>query len=525
MRIGGWQNLGRDSSKIATTKLKFDFISQINNRNLLKTGIDIVLNEYDIRSTTSNPGMETWNRAQKYKVDPYRIGLFAQDKIEFEGFIANIGLRLDYTHANREYYDMDRYSEYYKTGNGNLIEDEAPSKKIKPSMDLLPRLGISHPITKNSKLYFNYGHFRTEPSSTYRFRIQRYYDGSVTSIGNANLVQEKTVSYEVGYSHNIFNTFFLNIAGYYKNVTNQIGWIDYKNIDGSVNYSKPDNNQYEDIRGFEITLDKKTGRWITGFINYTYMVNTLGYFGYSKYYEDPNEMREYLMENPYQSKPHPEPYTRMNITFHSPDDFGLNMANIYPLGGWNMNVLATWRAGAYSTYNPSNILGPGVINNVQWKDSYNIDLRLAKTIKTKKLRITFFADVSNLLNTKRLSYAGRSGSRDWDNYMKSLHFDWEEGVQKGDDRIGEYRDWDVEYVPMQSVDNIGDVGSPDSRSLYYDSSADQYLMYQNEQWEERTDDWVKKNVLDKKAYINMPDIRALTFLYPRSIELGVKLYF
>jgi len=525
IRLGGWQNLGRDSSTITTTRIQFDYVSQLNDKNQFKSGFDITLNNYDIKSMARNPGMETWNRTQQYEVSPYRIGVYAQDKLEFEGFIANLGLRLDYTDANREYYALDPYSEFFESGKGNLVEEDAPAKESKAHWALSPRLGISHPITEDSKLYFNYGHFRTAPASTYRFRIQRYYDGSITSLGNVNLEQEKTVSYEVGYSHNLFGQFLLNVAGYYKDVTNQIGWVYYESVDGSVKYDRPSNNQYEDIRGFEITIDKKVGDWLTGFVNYTYMVNTYGYFGYMQRYEDPNRMREYIQQNPYQARPSPQPYARMNIDLHTPDEFGPKFAKFHPLASWNLNLLGSWRAGALTTYNPNNILGPGVINNVQWADNYNLDMRLSKTINTDKLDVKIFLNISNVLNIKQLSYAGFAGSRDYDNYMQSLHFDWEEGIQKGDDRIGKYREWDVEYVPLRSVDNVSNISSPDSRVLYYDQAAEQYKMYSDGEWINRSKSWVESNVLDKNAYIDMPNIRALTFLNPRYIEFGIKIMF
>ncbi|RKY55758.1 MAG: TonB-dependent receptor [Candidatus Neomarinimicrobiota bacterium] len=525
IRLGGWMNLGRDKSIISTTQFRYDFVSQLNSANQFKTGLNIVYNNYDIKSFTSNPGMTTWNRKQVYEVSPYRIGVYAQDKLEFEGFIANLGLRLDYSYANSDVYDLDEYDKFYKEGEGLLIEKEAPIKKAKPQYDLSPRLGISHPITENSKLYFNYGHFRSEPSSTYRFRIQREYNGLVTSIGNPNLEQEKTIAYELGYSHNLFNKFLLNIAAYYKDVTSQPGSVYYQNINNSVQYYKYSNNQYEDIRGLEITLDKRGGTWFTGFINYTYMVNTYGYFDLTRYYEDPNKQREYLRQNPYQERPHPRPYARANVAFHTPFNFGPDLAGIHPIGGWNMNILSNWTAGSYTTYNPSYILGAGVVDNVQWKDTYNIDLRLTKTVKLSKCVVQFFVDVTNLLNTKFLSYAGFSDSRDYDNYMKSLHFSWEEGIEKGNDRVGEYRDSDIEYIPMQEVSDISLVNDPNSRVLYYDQKMDTYFQHEGDNWVVRGKNWVDKEVLDKKAYIDMPNLEYFTFLNPRNLKIGIKIIF
>ena len=109
--------------------------------------------------------------------------------------------------------------------------------------------------------------------------------------------------------------------------------------------------------------------------------------------------------------------------------------------------------------------------------------------------------------------------------MKSLHFDWEKGVQKGDDRIGEYRDWDVEYVPMRSVESLDDVSKPDGRTLYFDQANDRYMMFVDGAWVIRENSWVQKEVLDTKAYIDMPNKRSMTFLNPRTIEFGIKITF
>ena len=495
IRIGGWMNLGRERSVISTTRMKFDYTNQFNSFNSFKTGFNLVLNNYNIKSFTSNPGMTTWNREQVYQVFPYRIGLYTQNKMEFEGFIANIGLRLDVSDANTKHYLLEPYDSYYQQGIGDLIEEEAPFESAKPQVALSPRLGISHPITENSKLYFNYGHFRSEPSSNYRFRIQREYNGQVTSLGNSNLMQEKTVAYELGYSHSLFNKYLLNISAYYKDVTDQIGWISYLNINSSINYLTPGNNQYEDIRGFEITIDKRYGSWITGFINYTYMVGTTGYFGIMENYQNPTEQRVYLQDNPYQEKPHPRPYFRANLDFHSPDKFGPSLTGLYPAGGINISMIASWKAGSYETYNPNNT--PGVINNVQWKDTYNINLRVKKTFSIYKRRLELYVDITNLLNSKFLSYAGFSSyNSDYIPYMQSLNFDWEEGEEHGNDRIGEYRPSGVVYDPLEP-----------------NPFKDPEISARNK---------VRKN---NKSYIDNPNLTYFTFLNPRDIKFGIKITF
>jgi len=303
---------------------------------------------------------------------------------------------------------------------------------------------------------------------------------------------EKTVAYELGYSQDLFDLFLLNVAAYYKDITNQPGWIYYENINASVQYSTATNSNYEDIRGFELTLTKTSGRWITGFINYTYDVGTLGYFGLDRYYEDPNKQRNYLRSNPYQEKPRPQPYARMNLDFHTPIDFGPAWLGYHFLGNWNLNLLANWRAGAYATFNPHNIAG--VKDNVRWKDTHNVDMRFSKSIRLSRYELQLYLDVTNVFNSKFLSYSGFSDNYDYNDYMESLHFSWEEGAEHGHDRIGENRKPGVKYEPYNPADPT------------------------------KTKEDLKR-ILDTKAYIDMPNFSYFTFLNPRDIKFGLKINF
>ncbi len=523
MGIGGWMNLGRDRSVNSTTSLRFDLSGQLNHYNQYKTGINFVFNDYDIKSFTRNPGKDTWNRDQVYRVNPYRMSAYLQDKLEFEGFIANIGGRFDLSNANSDRYVLDDFDNFYKEGQGDLLEEEAPTENTKTQWSISPRLGISHPISENSKLYFNYGHFRQEPSSTFRFRIQREYSGLVTSIGEPDLNFEKTVSYELGYSHSIYDEYLLNLSAYYKDITNQKGWIYFQNINNTVQYLKAANNNYADIRGFEVTLDKRLGTWLTGFVNYTYMVQTSGFFGVTSNFQDTKLQSEFLISNPKQSRPSPRPYMRANFDIHTPKNWGRELFGMYPTGGWNVNLLGTWEAGALSTYNPSR--KTGIVNNVQWKDTYNIDVRITKFAEIRNYYFQFFIDITNLLNTKFLSTAGFSDNFDNVAYLESLHFSWEEGIEKGNDRLGEYREEGVEFVPMLSVPNFEELENRSQSVLYYDQSTEKYMQFTDEGWLEQDISSVKRDVLDRKAYIDMPNFTYFTFFNPRKISFGLKVSF
>ncbi len=493
-RMGGWMNLGRDQSVNSTTNFRADLTSQVTPRHQIKTGIQVVYNDFDINSTTVSPSNNFWNRSMQYNVFPYRIGAYLQDKIEFQGFIANLGLRMDYADPNADYYEIGDYDKLLGAGYGKEIDVQAEKVMAKSEFYLSPRLGVSHPITNDSKLYFNYGHFRSEPYSSYRFRLQRENNGLVTYLGDPNMEMEKTVAYELGYSQNLFNSMLLNIAAYYKDVTNQPGWVYYRNINGTVDYYKASNNNYADIRGFELTLSKQMGQWITGFINYTYDVQTSGYFGLQRYYQNPNMQRDYLRLNVYQERPRPRPYARLNLDLHSPQEFGPAFGAIRPFGGINLNLLADWRDGAYTTYNPNSI--PGTQDNVRWKDWYNLDLRLSKMVKMNHFELHFYMDVSNVLNTKYLNYASFADNYDYLDYLASLNFNWETGDEKGKDKIGDLRPDHIAFSPLEPNPN----NDPDIKAR---------------------NDKRKKD----KAYIDNPNIDSLFWLNPRDIMFGIKINF
>ncbi|HJM34660.1 MAG TPA: TonB-dependent receptor, partial [Candidatus Marinimicrobia bacterium] len=492
MNIGGWMNLGRDETKNSTVILKADYTNQLKTNHQMKTGFGAAFNSFKIRSFTENPGMSTWNRSMVYDVAPFRIYAYMQDKVEYKGFIANLGLRGDISNGNTEVYSLDMYDDSFKQGLGNEIESTADTKKAKPNYALSPRLGISHPITERSKLYFNYGHFYSEPSSSYRFRLQRESNGLVTHVGDPNMDFEKTVAYEVGFSTNPFGNYLVNLALFYKDITNQPGWVYYQNMNGTVQVNRIENNNYEDIRGMEFTLKKNVGLWITGMVNYTYLVQSSGYFGLLRQFQDPNMQRDYESLNQYQSKPRPRPYLRAVINLQSPSNFGPRFMKNHILGEWTSSLIITQKAGAYETYNPQNI--PGVADNVQWKDSYSTNLRVSKRLRWKQGYMDLIVDVQNLFNHQFLSYAGFADYYDYIDYLESLRFPWEDGKEKGNDRIGEYRDWSIPYQP-----------------------------YEPDDWENPTPS--DKNILDSKAYIDMPNIRAVSFLDPRDIYFGISVHF
>jgi outer membrane receptor protein involved in Fe transport len=487
-RMGFGMSIGRDYSRVNTYTFNTHFTSQLNENNQLKAGLEMVYNDHNVDYAIVELTLPSNNSIYQWRKFPIRGSLYVQDKLEFEGLVINAGLRLDYSDPNSLWYILDPFDRLLTNSYGAYIDELSTKKQSDRQLDFSPRLAISHPITENSKLYFNYGHFRALPSSSSLYRIIRRYDEAIGYLGNPNMILEKTIQYEVGYDHSFFDLFLLHLSAYYKDVSDQARDITYVSADNKVNCISPMNNSFADIRGFEVELRKDRGDWINGFINYTYMVTTSGYFGNLYEYENPSQMRQYLRNNTYENKPRPQPYARANIEFRTPYSFGPRFADNYILGNWRLSFLPTWTSGGWFTYNPSDL--QGIVYNMQWTDTWNVDLRITKEFRIYGVNIMLMADISNLTNKKNFSTTGFYDSNDRRAYFESLRLPKNiadelgapYNTRYGNDKPGDFRDYDTPY----------DANSTDEKT---------------------------------KAYIDMPNQEQLTFRNPRSCFYGIRISF
>ncbi len=446
----------RDQSEQDNINFYGDLTSQINKYNQIKLGVII---NYDQLYTSYGDYTDyspTDNTYIEWKHYPIRTGAYIQDKIEFRGIIANIGVRLDYSNPNCEWYTADRYSIYFSKPYKEIFTEICPTEPAKSQLKVSPRFGISHPISEVSKLYFNYGWFYSmAPSSDLYMLGYRKESLGMEFIGNPSADLPRTVAYELGYEHNIAGMFLLHIAGYYKDVSEQTGRVWYTNYDLSVDYWTIENNNYADIRGFEVTLEKPLGSWITGWINYDYKVTTSGFIGRGHYYEDARLQRIYGLQNPYQERPVARPVARADIRLSSPEDWGPTIAGIKPFGGFSLSFIYSWQKGEYFTWDP--LETQELRDNVSWVNYSNWDARLSKDVTIGENHIILFMDVRNLLNTKRLHSQGFSDSQDYRNYLESLHLAMyeEEGYEEytaGNDKPGDIKSENKPYINMPNRD-------------------------------------------------------------------------
>ncbi len=508
-RMGVGMSQSRDSTRISTLAFRGDFTSQVNNNNMIKAGVELVVSDHDAQFGGVDLTLPAGRPNASWTRKPVRGAIYAQDKLEFKGLIANLGLRLDYAHAGGQAFDLDIYdrdffSSNFVSGSDSAFKQVATDHQVHIS----PRLGISHPITDNSKLFFNYGHFYSMPEAERLYNIQRTNDGSVQRMGNPNLKMSRTRAYEIGFEQNLFDRFLLRVAGYYKDIDSHYPNFGSSNevriisADSKVNYRLAEDNFYQDVRGLELTLSKNVGKLFSGFVNYTYFIENSGFFGKRELFENPAEQRAADREENRQSKPSPRPFLSSNMVFNTPKSLGPAFLGTNPLGAWRISFLINWRAGAHVTWgrglDPNNLDNVSIRNNVQRPDFFGVDLRLSRTFRFAGQSMRFFVDVNNLLNNKVFNYTSAfSDGTDFRDYMDSLL--WPERIGQplgytvvGNDKIGDLRPESVTYDPLEL--NPGNDPQIDARN---------------------------KKRRETKSYIDNPNQKWLYYLNPRDVFFGL----
>ncbi len=432
---------GQDHSRYHGVRFSFDFVSQLNRHNELKTGIEADYTTFKERreinhSQTTQPVTEAPYNWWYYDKSPIKLGAYVQDKLEFQGMIANIGVRMDYMQPGIDPYNLDPayifsslpYSlESYRAGANSFNQFKTGEKAYK--LYLSPRLGISHPVTASSKIFFNYGHFYQAPVTDRLFTVRPESRGA--ELPNIAAEWPRTVAYELGVEVSFMQSLLLRFMGYYKDVTNQLSQQDIVALNGESTVSTWANNSYADIRGLEMRLEKRQGLWWYGWASLEYMVKSTGFTGLRYIYED-RQLADQQRENTNQQRGYPVPSLMVNLNFKTPQDWGPKVAGVRPLGDWRLNILQEWSDGGKDLLNPTALL-----SEQHWADVIdyaNTDLLIEKRFDIGKNRIGFFTQIRNLFN-----YKGFPNPQYWNKYVDSLHFPWEKGEQKGNDKLGDYK--------------------------------------------------------------------------------------
>ncbi|HMU42484.1 MAG TPA: TonB-dependent receptor [Ignavibacteriaceae bacterium] len=276
---------------------KIDFTSQVQENHLLKIGIEgkyhkLNFDDYNLEPHRTNgvedsvfspaiPSESATNRT-KYTNEPIEFAAYAQDKIEFNNVIINIGLRLDYLDARGNVLvdpsDPNIYLPLRPGLDSLSISEREPFfyKKSTPKWQLSPRFGIAYPTSATGVVHFSYGQFLQIPTFQFLFNNGSYKvpeTGSNYGVyGNPDLEPQSTVMYEIGFRQEFMETFLIDVTGFYKDVRNWITAGPFFPTRNLVTYSKYINKDYSNVKGITLTVNKRFLDNYSFDISYTYQV-------------------------------------------------------------------------------------------------------------------------------------------------------------------------------------------------------------------------------------------------------------
>ncbi|UCH62518.1 MAG: TonB-dependent receptor [Fidelibacterota bacterium] len=412
----------RGNQQTTTYSFQTYITSQINHNNLLKAGLQFFYYYVDV-DEEMNISNEGSYRDVSFNVNPYEGALFLQDKMEFKGLIANLGLRLDFYNLNVEYFadqfsplrnpDYDPTKPYLERG---LYYDPELSLKEKTKLyiRLQPRIGISFPVSETAVFHLNYGTFTQRPNFNQIFYNQMTLFNEIEVLGNPRLRPENTKAYDVGWVKGLPLGMRLDVSAYYKDVKDLVETAYYYDEQQAV-YRTYMNRDYADIKGFHVSLEKISGT-ARGFVRYNYEAAT----GKSSndldapvtYFENPAPGQEAI------DLPDPEDiyldYDRthkavFNIRYQTSAQARPEIFAFHPFANIRFSTTLRINTGRPYTWDDE---GKGLKMNERSPTERELRIRVEKEFRNTRHQVTLYAEMFNVLNEEFFHYS-RTFNHDW----------------------------------------------------------------------------------------------------------------
>jgi outer membrane receptor protein involved in Fe transport len=448
--VGNGQDDFRDELT-RTVSVEGSLTSQVTKNHQLNGGLQYNYYFIDV-ANRSNVRVAEGGPDDLYSARPMELGLYGQDKMEFEGMIANVGVRFDLWDQNSSYYP-DQISPFRQvtissTGDTSVVmnADSVQRKQSAIVGRLQPRIGFSFPVSTTTVFHLNYGSFMQRPSFQYTIRTQATptpIGPNLIILGNPELRPQITNSYDMGVTQGFGDGFTFDVSGYYKDVKDLVESLYFTDFLGNT-YQTYFNRDYADIRGFRLSLNKRRGE-LTGSINYQYSVAT------GKSSTPTNAPVSYTETSLGVLSTRLQPSAQdilldfdrthnliINVGYATEQQWGPAIGDVYPFGDFYLSLNSFIRSGRPYTYDPNSL---GILNNMRTPTEYNTNLRL-----TKKIRdffgstATIYFEVFNLFDNKILNYnylfaqatpsaTSNNVSNDLINYYQTLGLNNPSGVR------------------------------------------------------------------------------------------------
>ncbi len=312
-----WFNIGRTATRWGKADrqrygVKVDISSQVTKGHFMKGGVELDYRSIwmlaGINDSPDNRGLLVLGKNNQIgaSTHPYFLNAYAQDKMEFQGMIVNLGVRLDAFNPNTRTYSSGTFrglpmfrtytrSRDYAYQDGSIWTVDAPWH-----INFSPRVGVSHPITSRSQIRFSSGVF-LQFADLWYYLGEEYYSvsqGKDNDFNNNGVIDPaekwnamrtaysgqvgsplvrpaKTTAFEVGMDWNFVSDYTAALTAYYKSEVEQFTWYPNESwvspTDLAIAYSRVlDNGMHGDTRGVELSLRKNFSHYFSFSVSYNY---------------------------------------------------------------------------------------------------------------------------------------------------------------------------------------------------------------------------------------------------------------
>jgi hypothetical protein len=406
------------------------FIGSTVFANLNNFGFDVFGNETD----------EEGLFAPKH---PVLASGYLVDKIEVNDIIINAGLRYDYI-------DMDSWA--WANPNLPLIDRQThliPDSALTESNTfsyLSPRLGFAFPISDKTVFHLQYGKFVQSPA------LDQAYQGvyqATRQIQASNLFANtvlaynpdpiRTTQYEIGFSHQFTDFAAFDITAFYKDIKGQLQYAVINTDPGALRskYNAFTNQDFSTTKGIEVSFKLRRIERVSATVNYTYSTaegtNSLSGSAVGSVEVNGNAPTVLI---PLDYNQDHRGTISLDYRFDKNDGGPI-------LQQTGLNVLITFNSGHPFTYSQTTGLGQaaawtggitptggigdtrgrrpiGAVNSSNTPWTYNIDLRIDKTVSIMDFDFNFYVGIQNLFNTKNaLNVYDKTGNAYDDGFLNS----------------------------------------------------------------------------------------------------------
>lgn len=374
---------------------KIDFTSQVNNRHALKMGLEYRLDNLNERifsvlyddNTYRIPTIGPENASPShsyYSEDAIFFSGYIQDKLEYENFIMNVGIRYDLFDPQSSHID-------------SLLNPENSLMKSSKKAMWSPRIGVAYPITDEGILHFSYGHFYQMPTMRNLFLKNIFGAGLSPTIGYSDLKPQKTVMYEFGMQQQLSRFLAINGSIFYKDIRDLLALqnINYNSPTyGPSSYSIYLNKDYSMVKGVTLSLTKRrdSNTKMSAFLDYSYQITEGNSVASGSFYFNALTGQE-------------EEKKIVPLSWDQSHVFNSTVSITEPgINGWGISFIGKLSTGW--PYTP-NIPFAGYVplpNSDRKPIQKSLDMRVYKNFSLAQIGIEIFAKVYNVLDIRNERY-------------------------------------------------------------------------------------------------------------------------